>query len=299
MKIAAFYENILEGITQKKEEAEAVKKEKIEQNTDEVILENDVLEKEILSSLVNLGLQKVYMDFRLLAADEKRLTTLFSEVGLEVEGLYGFYEFGKNPTDTSYKEHIDLAARVHADNVLIVPGFFESEEDQKKLRLENMRSALNQVVQYGKAKNIVVSMEDFDNINSPINCVEGLQWFMDCVVDLKCTFDTGNFIIHGEDVLDAFSVFESKICAIHLKDRSKFALHEKDQPFILDHVDSIFPAPVGRGYIPMQKLMDRLKETQYDKTVIIELFGYHDMISGIKESIEWLEGQISITDQIS
>lgn len=286
MKIAAFYENILEGINQKRTEQKITDKE-ISKNE---VTEKEITEKEVLISLVDQGLQRVYMDFRLLAADEIRLIALFSEVGLEVEGLYGFYEFGKNPTDESYKEHIDLAARVHADNVLIVPGFFDNgEEEQQKHSLENMRIALNHVVKYGKTKGITVTLEDFDSINSPLNCVDGLQWFMDRVEDLRCTFDTGNFIIRGEDVFEAFKQFETKISGIHLKDRSYSPIHEKDQPFILPDGGCIYPAPVGSGYIPMKKIIDRLTATRYNKTVIIELFGYHDMLSGIKESIAWLK----------
>jgi len=189
-----------------------------------------------------------------------------------------------------YIEHIDLAARVHANNILIVPGFFEEDdENQKDALLENMKSALQNVVNYGKTKGIIVSLEDFDSEKSPLNNIAGLKWFFDRVSDLKCTFDTGNFIVYGENAFDAFNQFKSVLCAMHLKDRSHTPMNEKDQPFVLSNGKCIYPAPVGSGYIQIKEMLDSLKSNSYDQTVIIELFGYHDMIRGIEESIDWLK----------
>jgi sugar phosphate isomerase/epimerase len=272
MKIAVFYENILEIISQQK---------------------NIHSEKEVLQSLVNEGLEKLYMDFRLLNENEESLMSVFNEVGLKIEGLYGFYEFGERPNDKSYIEHIDLAARVDAGSVLIVPGFIETQDsDKRKAMLLNMKKALSEAVAYGNSKDVAVTMEDFDHATSPSNSIDGLRWFMENVSGLKCTFDTGNFIISGEDAYDAFKVFKPYTCAVHLKDRSHVALNSDDKPFILPNGKKIYPAPIGQGYIKIKEIINLLQKDHNDYTLIIELFGCSDMQNSIKESIKWVKGAI-------
>lgn len=66
---------------------------------------------------------------------------------------------------------------------------------------------------------IPVVIEDFDDRNSPIACVSGMKWFAEQVPGLCFTFDTGNFIIHGEDVFAAWEELKDKVVHVHCKDR--------------------------------------------------------------------------------
>ena len=66
---------------------------------------------------------------------------------------------------------------------------------------------------------IAVVIEDFDDRNSPIASVSGMKWFAEQVPGLCFTFDTGNFIIHGEDVFAAWEELKDKVVHVHCKDR--------------------------------------------------------------------------------
>ena len=66
---------------------------------------------------------------------------------------------------------------------------------------------------------ITVVIEDFDDRNSPIACVSGMKWFAEQVPGLCFTFDTGNFIIHGEDIFAAWEELKDKVVHVHCKDR--------------------------------------------------------------------------------
>ena len=66
---------------------------------------------------------------------------------------------------------------------------------------------------------IPVVIEDFDDRNSPIACVSGMKWFAEQVPGLCFTFDTGNFIIHGEDIFAAWEELKDKVVHVHCKDR--------------------------------------------------------------------------------
>ncbi len=66
---------------------------------------------------------------------------------------------------------------------------------------------------------ITVVIEDFDDRNSPIASVSGMKWFAEQVPGLCFTFDTGNFIIHGEDIFAAWEELKDKVVHVHCKDR--------------------------------------------------------------------------------
>lgn len=67
-------------------------------------------------------------------------------------------------------------------------------ENEKALKMAN---GLKGITAMAKEQDILTVIEDFDNIDSPIACVNGMKWFLEQVPDLRVTFDTGNFIIHA------------------------------------------------------------------------------------------------------
>ncbi len=266
MKIAIFYENFLEGIGKEGRP-----------------------EKETLAELKNFGLNRVYMSYQTMAEREAELTALLEELQLGIEGYYWFYDFGHHPEDESWKNLIDMAERTGAGSVLIVPGMVTEQKPQERQRcLENMAFVLKRAVDYGKNKGIVVTMEDFDGLDAPYCCVDGLKWFLDHVDGLKCGFDTGNFIIDGENELEALDVFIDRIFAVHLKDRAKQPHRPMDKAKYGRDGHAVYAAPVGSGYIRIKEIIDRLKSFKYEGTWIIELFDYSDMLEGLRQSIEWV-----------
>lgn len=269
MKIAAFYENIMDGIKN-----------------------SGKSEQEVLAHLHEVGMDKIYMSYQSLNSREVELMKMFSEIGLEVEGLFWFFEFGKKPEDDGYKDTIDLAKRAGAGNVLLVPGMIVEENSlSRQQQMDNMKQAMRKAVQYGKEQGVAVTMEDFDGKEAPYCTIEGLKWFMDEVEGLTCSFDTGNFIMYHQDEMEAFECFKNKIVTMHIKDRSMKKLNENDKACVCTDGISIYPAPVGMGYIRIREIIDKLKEMGYNGTLIVELFLYDDdeMINGIEKSIKWVK----------
>ncbi len=270
MKIAAFYENIVYGAEK-----------------EQVCIE------EVLDELKAQGLQMIYISLESLKEKEEELLQLFREKDLAIEGLHQHFDFGHHPEDESYKEYIDTALRVGAENCLIVPGLFSKEDEENRDEImENMAGAVKKAVAYGKERGINVCMEDYDSMASPYNCVNGLSYFFEKIPDLKCAFDTGNFVCYKEDEEAAFLKFADKICTVHLKDRSKSAHMQGDVGCVCFDGSSAFSAPVGSGYIHIKEILDGLKRRNYDGNVIVELYGYEDTLKGIKKSIRWVRGQL-------
>lgn len=270
MKIAAFYENILEGAQK-----------------------SGITDREALIKLYEQGMRAIYISYDSLRADKERLISLFREIGLEVEGLHGHFDLGQDPNNEGYMDMIRLAKQAGANKVLIVPGMIlPGEENRREEKLQNMRYALTRAVACGSQEGIIVTMENFDGITAPYNSVDGLWWFLDHVPGLMCTFDTGNFIMFHEDEIAAFHLFRDRICALHIKDRSKTAIGVGDIPKQCADGSCVFPAPVGSGYIQIREILSCLVRDGYQGNLIAELYDYGDTLEGVMESVSWLNAAL-------
>lgn len=273
MKIAAFYENIVEG-------ARA----------------NHIPLQEAVAGLKQQGMDLLYVSLLSLKEDEKRIVSMLEDLDLGLEGIYGFYDFGNSPEDESWKELIDLAKRLEAANVLIVPGMIpEEKQAQRDFLIRNMKKALTRAAAYGKECGIAVSMEDFDGLEAPYCTIAGLEEFLRDVPGLACSFDTGNFVMYQEDELEAFRRFRDQICTVHLKDRRREAEYPDDRSKACADGSLVFPAETGKGYICIKEILNLLKEQDYSGNVIVELFDYSPkhLLEGIGESVRWVAGVLN------
>lgn len=277
MHIAAFYENILQGALAEKMPL-----------------------RDVLKTMQDAGLEKLYVGTMGIEWTERAglgvdIFELCDELGIGIEGMHGWFDFGHNPEDEGYKDFIDLAVRHGAGNVLIVPGMIpKEEEDRREELIQNIISAMRRAVAYGREKGIAVSMEDFDGLQAPYCTVDGLDRFMREVDGLQCSFDTGNFVMYHEDELEAFERFRDKICTMHLKDRGTTRMHESDGACVCADGVELYPAPVGYGVMHIKEIIDRLKAQGYDGGLIVEIFGCdgNHMLESVKKSIEWIKSVI-------
>ncbi len=273
MKIAVFYENAAEG-------ADAC----------------GIPVRDALAGLQQAGMELLYLSIYSMREKEEEILPLTGSLGLGIEGLYGFYDLGHCPEDESWREMIDAAKRVGAANVLIVPGMIPAgEEAERETLIRNMKNALSRAVNYGREAGVAVSMEDFDGLEAPFCTIAGLADFLNDVPGLKCSFDTGNFVMYHDDELEAFHLFRDRLCTVHLKDRRTEARFPDDRAKACADGSLCYPAATGSGYIRMKEILDLLKEQQYPGNVIIELFDYspQHMLEGLRESVSWTMGQVS------
>ena len=240
--------------------------------------------KEIATDLKNVGITGVEMDYRDLCKDFSIAGKLYEE-GLSINSCYMFFDWGKKPFFDPVKAKclVDLKA-LHVENLLVVPGFITDEKKFKKERKRMLRQLKN-LSFLAKSMGIKLFMEDFDDETSPIKSIEGLKWFLDRAPYVKCAFDTGNFMPHGEDELAAYKVFKDNIGYVHLKDRS-LNKKEGETPKMSIEGKALYSSAVGSGDVKMKEICEALKKKAYDKTVAIEHFGsktmYEDMISSAK-----------------
>jgi len=272
---------------------------------------------ELLAEVKKAGISAVEINSTYLL---KHLATLemLETAGLQVSCIYEFYALERGRETEKARRHIEIARKTKAGKILIVPGFFsvETEEfancvpDREKVwdylshseKAQRMADGLREIVEMAGSRNIAdtpitVVIEDFDDRNSPIACVSGMQWFAEQVPGLCFTFDTGNFIIHGENIFAAWEELKDKVVHVHCKDRKI----SSDKPLQTqknatpDIKECYLPAAVGEGCIPIKELVYKMKEYGYRGYLAIEHFDAADQEAYMQKSAANLQEYCSQT----
>ena len=269
MRISAFYENIVSGL----------------QSTN---MSLDTALKE----LKNAGLDTLYANAGVMRGDYPRIQPLLKKYQIGIEGLYEFMDFSHKPWDRRYRKVIDLAQELGATHVLLVPGFvLPGEEKHKERMIRRMIKGLARAAAYGKKKNIMVTLEDFDGPDAPFNSIDGLARFLDETPGLTCAFDTGNFIMYHEDELAAFARFKDKTTVVHVKDRSEVPVCPGDIKKACIDGTYTYPCTPGKGTIHIPEIIAQLKKMQYDGCLISEMYDCDpdSMIAELSDSLHHIK----------
>lgn len=272
---------------------------------------------ELLAEVKNAGISAVEIN-RTYLLEHPATLEMLETAGLQVSCIYEFYALERGRETEKARRHIEIARKTKAGKILIVPGFFsvETEEfvncvpDREKVwdylshseKAQRMADGLREIVEMAGSRNIAdtpitVVIEDFDDRNSPIACVSGMQWFAEQVPGLCFTFDTGNFIIHGEDIFAAWEELKDKVVHVHCKDRKI----SSDKPLqtqknaTLDIKECYLPAAVGEGCIPIKELVYKMKEYGYRGYLAIEHFDAADQEAYMQKSAANLQEYCSQT----
>lgn len=272
---------------------------------------------ELLAEVKKTGISAVEINCTYLLEHPATLEML-ETAGLQVSCIYEFYALERGRETEKARRHIEIARKTKAGKILIVPGFFsvETEEfvncvpDREKVwdylshseKAQRMADGLREIVEMAGSRNIAdtpitVVIEDFDDRNSPIACVSGMRWFAEQVPGLCFTFDTGNFIIHGENIFAAWEELKDKVVHVHCKDRKI----SSDKPLQTqknatpDIKECYLPAAVGEGCIPIKELVYKMKEYGYRGYLAIEHFDAADQEAYMQKSAANLQEYCSQT----
>ena len=241
--------------------------------------------QDIIRQVHSMGIGWAEADLADLKRDDTIAQMLLSE-GMGISSIYGFYDFGCSQDGSAGFEHVDLAKKLGCGRVMIIPGFYTSD-DRVQYERDKMLAAMKEMCEYAESKGIIPTIEDFDDSKSPIATAEQMMWFAERIPQLMITFDTGNFMYSGQSELEAFELLKDRIVHVHCKDRS---LEENDGELKLT-VDgrAMYPAPVGSGCIKIKEILSALSSRGYDGIYTIEHYGTSDQLTYIKKSAEFLE----------
>jgi sugar phosphate isomerase/epimerase len=245
--------------------------------------------EELLAGVRNAGIEAVEINLTYLC-EHSQVWDALQNADLGISCIYEFYDMGHYDETEKAKKHVDTAISVGAKRILVVPGFLAGEASKEMQKcmpvkeniiaffegnkeIKGMTEGLSFAAKYGKEKGVTVTVEDFDGLDSPLAGMYGIHWFLQQVPELMYTFDTGNFLFYGEDVLEAFELLKDRIAHVHCKDR---------QP------ESNASVQTGTGYISFTEIVNRLKAQNYEGFLAIEHFDVEGQEECMRGSAEFL-----------
>ena len=242
--------------------------------------------EESLRAVRDMGYTMVEMDYDILAEDPAILPAL-REAGLGISNICCFFRFDSDPQHKRMQALVKQAAESGARQIMPIPGFY-AQAGQQAAELERMLSAMQELAALAQEAGLAVTIEDFDNIASPIRDCAGIRWFLDRVPGLGVTFDTGNFRFCGEDVLSAFDALSDRIVHVHLKDRAWDARYGASNLTAMDGT-ALHPCALGYGEIPFDRIFEQLRRIGYAETLTVEHFNCEDQLTALWESAEFVK----------
>lgn len=245
--------------------------------------------EELLKGVREAGIEAVEINLTYLT-EHFEVFELLRQNDLAVSCIYEFYDMGRSDETEKALRHVETAVSVGAKRILVVPGFLfgeVSDEMQKCMPaadkitafFENskeicrMAEGLSFVAACGAKKGVTVTVEDFDDRNSPLAGMYGIRWFLQQVPELMYTLDTGNFLFYGEKVSDAYELLKDRIAHVHCKDRNP---------------DTYASVQTGSGYIPFGEILGKLKEKNYEGYLAVEHFDVEGQEKCMRRSAEFL-----------
>lgn len=247
--------------------------------------------EELLAGVRQSGIQAVEIRLEYLLSHEDTVR-LLNESDLKVSCIYEFYEMGLHEEMEKATRHIETAVSVGATRVLVVPGFlhgFEAKRMQwrmndsqalekwfaKNRKIGKMVEGLAYIAKLGAEKGVVVTVEDFDDVHSPLSGMYGIHWFLKQVPELRYTLDTGNYLFYGENVLEAWKLLKDKVAHVHCKDRDP---------------ENTASVQVGSGCMPIRQLVEGMKKQGYEGYLAIEHFDVSGQEECMARSADFLKG---------
>ena len=226
-----------------------------------------------------------------LFCEHKEVLEVLAQNDLKISCIYEFYDMGRCDETEKSRRHVDTAVKVGAKRILVVPGFLSGEASAKMQKamplqenitayfendeeIRRMADGLSCVAKLGKEQGVTVTVEDFDDRNSPLAGMYGIQWFLRQVPELMYTFDTGNFLFYEETVQEAFELLKDRIAHIHCKDRNP---------------KTFASVQTGTGCIPFSEVLEKLQAQNYDGYLAIEHFDVDGQEECMRGSAEFLK----------
>lgn len=255
----------------------------------EACAQNGVELPEMLTEARVMGFTGLECD--LWRLDDRKLLEVFSACGIQAASVYGHYDLANDTAETTHEKalrHLESAAYFGADKVLVIPGFFCPEDGRDDFFARTCEQ-LTLICSLAKNYGITVTVEDFDDVNSPCCNIAGLERLLSGSEGLRWTFDTGNFAYVREDPLQAYERLGKYLAHVHIKDRSR----DKSRAFpdgsnVKADISGelMYPCECGAGYVGAETLVKRVISDGYTGDFSAEHFGAADQRGYMRRSAE-------------
>lgn len=225
------------------------------------------LETECLNTIEKLGLSVSAIDVvcDLVHTDGKKRRDAASQIYLWIDRLSVFGE----------------------GIIMLSPGGSKegvSDEETRELMIEGLK----RIVGYGAGRGVRVTVENHGGLANLRGRVTHMLQFVENVPGLELTFDSGNYLLAGEDPVKSFKATAGHIVHVHFKDYQRVPERDEDKPHLhYPEGGSYRPAAIGNGLVPIAEIAGILRNRHYSGFISVEYEGSHPPpAEAVADSIE-------------
>ncbi len=223
-----------------------------------------------------------------------KINSLLKKYGMEVAA----YSVGNDFVSKSEEERlkqiedvkkgIDTACRFNTKLLRVFSGNKKdgiSFDEAEKWIVDSFK----EVAKYAEEKGVTMVLENHGLFAGKASQVKGL---IDKVGSkyLKANADVGNFFMVNENPLESVKTLKDYIGFVHFKDFKEVS--ENEEGYVSDNGTKYQGIVLGKGEVPMGKVVDLLFQNEYDGFLSIEYEGIGDPVSETIECIEFTKSII-------
>lgn len=219
---------------------------------------------------------------------------LLSKLNMKVAAYSVGNDFVQNDEYTrkreleSVKEGIDIAYRLNTKLVRVFSGNTKEDVSFDTAR-EWIVECFKEAAAYAEEKGVVMVLENHGLFAGKSIQVKELIEEVGSKY-LRANTDLGNFLLVGEDSLDAVKTLKNYVGFVHFKDFIKVSSSESG--YIAVDGTKYQGTILGKGQVPMKEVVDFLYDNGYTGYLSIEYEGEGDPATETIESIEYTKSII-------
>ena len=237
---------------------------------------------DVLRLCRDLGVESVVLDPPDVVPDT---LSALSAAGIGVSSVPVRFDFA-SPSFAPDDRTLDLLRAAGAPQLLAIPTPFPAAVPRADT-LRRVADGLAALSARCRAAGLVVTIENFDSLDSPCCDPADVGFLLESVPNLGLCLDTGNVAILDQSPLPLCERWADRVVHVHAKDRLP-APDFGDSPLVTASGRRLYPGPVGSGEIPFAAIFARLREAGVDDVpVALEFYNASRMLDCIVQSAEW------------
>lgn len=152
-----------------------------------------------------------------------------------------------------------------------------------------VRELIANVCEYAKNLPITVTVENYLRNDIPFSAYDDIAWLLENNTSLMFTYDSGNFILAGQDELEGARRFSDRTVYVHLKD---LALTSGEG---MERSGKVYASTyLGGGFVRNIEALKVLRAAGFERgTLTLEVNSSLECFSRTLKSKEWLDAVLT------
>ena len=187
------------------------------------------------------------------------------------------------------KRNVDIAMELGVDTMRVFSG-----DARAGVSLEQgiawILDGLSTCAAYAETRGVTLALENHGRFAGRSDQVRDIIEQVDSPA-LRANFDTGNFLLVGQDPLAAARELAPLVVLVHLKDMRVADADETGHRFELADGTVLTGSAIGDGLVDLPAVLTVLRDAGYDGWLSLEFEGSEDPITvGVPRSLDYARG---------